>query len=173
MENTNMTEDLRQRTFKYFSDRNIELPVAVQNAINDAFDEHDFDHNYPDDDAVSIYSKTDIDEFEGDTNVFTEIEVQVGNGYSSGDIINKYSLYGTLSIAGAYTEYINLYNGDELIDNVKSIEKSRNNKLEDPNDFCVILLEEEIFGEGNFEAIPRLYIYVPKEWSDNDGSEVR
>lgn len=165
-EDINLSETLKIKTLKYFEERNIEIPIPVKNAIEDVFDENDFNHEYPDDDAVSLYSKNDIDEFEADTCVFTELEIQVGEGYSSGDVINKFTYYGELSTANAYTEYINLYNGEELVNEVKKIEKTSNNKLINPDDFCVIVLEEQIFRYGEFESIPRVFIYVPKEWSD-------
>lgn len=162
----NLTEDLKIRTLKYFEDHKIELPISVKNSIEDVFDEQDFDHKYPEDDAVNIYSKNDIEEFEADTSVYTELNVQVGNNCSSGDLVNKYSYYGKLNTNNAYTEYITLYDGENIINELKKIEKTTNNKLEDPNDFCVVVLEEQTFGQGNFESIPRVYIYVPKVWED-------
>lgn len=161
-----INEELKENTFKYFKEKNISIPIDVYRAIETVFDEVSFEKTFTNEDSISLYSIDDIDEFEGDTSVFTELNIQIGSEYSSGDLINKYSYYGKLNTKGAYTEYINLYDGEELINEVKKVEKSNNNQLENKNDWCIVLLEEQKFSEGTFESIPRLYIYAPYRWSD-------
>lgn len=154
----NINAELKAQTTEFFSKNNIQLPIEVQNAISDVFDENDFN----DDDSVNIYFKEDLDSFQSDTMLLKQLNVQVRGGNSSGDILDKYSYYGVLTTEGAYSENIALYDGEEMINQLSYIEPTEINKVENPDDYCVVVIEESEFHMGEYNVIPRLYIYVPK-----------
>lgn len=163
MENINesqsATEELRKNTLDFFDRNKIVLPIEVTNALSDVFDENDFTSD--DDDVINIYFKEDLEDFLTDTTIITQLNVQVKGGNSSGEILNKYSYYGVLKTEQAYTEDIGLYDGENLISHVSYIEPTDTNKLEDPNDYCIVLIEEQEFHYGDFITVPRLYMYLP------------
>jgi hypothetical protein len=51
---------------------------------------------------------------------------------------------------------------------VRLIEPKTTNHLDNPNDWCVVLIEEKVFEMGNYEVTPRLYVYVPMAFKPKD-----
>ena len=156
----NVTEELRKNTFNFLEKNNIELPFNVKDALNDAFDENDFTSD--EDDIINIYFKEDLEDFLTDTLLLTQLNIQVAGGNSSGDVLDKYTYYGNLITANAFYENIGFYNGEELVKQHSLIEATDTNKLENPNDFCIVVIEEQEFHMGEYTVIPRLYVYIPK-----------
>ena len=106
--------------------------------------------------------KEDLEDFLTDTVLITQLNIQVKGGNSSGEILDKYSYYGVLNTENAFYENIGLYDGETLIKQHSLIEPTDTNKLEDPNDFCIVVIEEQEFHMGEYTVMPRLYIYIPK-----------
>lgn len=152
-------KSLHSRVFDYFKNNKITIPEQVITAINQVFEDVSFSSD--DDDVVSIYGKNDSADFETDTELFTQLNIQVDGGNSSGDIVSKYTFYGKLDAENAYTENIGLYSGEKLIDTIHDIKPQHSNKIENLNDWCIVVINEEIFEMGEFNETPRLYIYAP------------
>ena len=159
-EEFNATEDLRERTFNFFKNNKIELPIPVDNALSDVFDENDFEASAMDE-AINIYFKEDIDSFLTDTLIIRQINTQVKGGNSSGLVLDKYDYYGVLKTKGAETINYALYDGEEIINQVRLVEPTGPNVLDNPADWCIVLIEETEFHMGELQIIPRVYIYVP------------
>lgn len=155
-----ITHQLKQKTFEFLSKNNIELPIDVKNALNDVFDENDFTSD--EEDVINIYFKEDLEDFQTDTVLLTQLNVQIKGGNSSGEILDKYTYYGNLITENAFYENIGLYDGETLVRQHSLIEPTDTNKLEDPNDYCILVIEEQEFHMGEYTVIPRLYIYIPK-----------
>lgn len=154
-----VTEELRKRTFEFLNKNNIKLPIEVENSLSDVFDENDFTSD--EDDVINIYFKEDLEDFLTDTMCLKQLNIQVKGGNSSGEILEKYSYYGVLSTENAFSENIGLYDGETLVNQLSLIEPSALNKLENPADFCIVVIEESEFHMGEYTVIPRLYIYIP------------
>ena len=154
-----ITEQLRQKTFEFLQKNNIQLPIDVKNALNDVFDENDFTSD--EEDIINIYFKEDLEDFLTDTLLITQLNIQVKGGNSSGEVLDKYSYYGVLNTDNAFYENIGFYDGETLIKQHSLIEPTDTNKLEDPNDYCIVVIEEQEFHMGEYTVIPRLYIYIP------------
>jgi high-affinity Fe2+/Pb2+ permease len=157
-----VTNGLHQKIMKYFEDKGIKIPGQVESAINQVFQEN----NFPSDEegVLNIYGKSDLESFETDTMLLTQLNVQVKGGNSAGDILSKYTYYGTLDTKDAFQEDIGLYDGEELIDQVRLQKASKTNHLENPNDWAVFLIEEKVFEMGSYEVTPRIYIYAPVDF---------
>ena len=108
-----------------------------------------------------IYFKEDLEDFLTDTMLLKQLNVQVKGGNSSGDILDKYSYYGELKTTNAYTENTGLYDGEELVNQLTKIDPTAINQLENPADFCIVVIEETEFHMGEYNVTPRLYIYIP------------
>ena len=76
--------------------------------------------------------------------------------------MDKYTYYGNLIVENAFNENIALYDGETMINQISNIEATDTNKLENPEDYCIVLIEEQVFHMGEFTVIPRLYIYIPE-----------
>ncbi len=162
---TNLTEEeitklLRQKTFEFLEKNNINMPDDVKTALNDVFDENDFTSD--EDDVINIYFKEDLEDFLTETALLTQLNIQVKGGNSSGEVLDKYTYFGNLITENAYYENIGFYDGETLIKQHSLIEATDTNRLEDPNSFCIVVIEEQEFHMGEYTVIPRLYIYIPK-----------
>ena len=62
MENNeiNVTEELRKKTFDFFKNNGIQLPIPVDNALCDVFDENDFTESADDETVINIYFKEEM-----------------------------------------------------------------------------------------------------------------
>jgi len=156
MEDSSKT--LKEKTKEFLKRNNIQLTIEIQNALEDAFDENDFTE---DEDSVNIYFKEDLENFLTDTMLLKQLNVQVKGGNSSGDILEKYTYYGELSTTNAYSENTALYDGETLVSQLTFIEPTAINKLENPVDCCIVVIEETEFHMGEFNVVPRLYLYIP------------
>ena len=161
IEKEDVNNEYKKRTFDFFKNNNIDLPIPVKNAIEDAFDENDFVQTENGDDVVNIYFKEDLEDFLRDTTIYRQLNVQVMGGNSSCDILDPFVYYGDIDFTNAINENINLYNGEEEIKNVSNINAQDTNKLADPNDYCVLIIEESECHMGEYSTMIRLYIYVP------------
>src|SRR5574344_499113 len=101
-----VTNGLHQKILNYFEDKGIKIPGQVESAINQVFQEN----NFPSDEegVLNIYGKSDLESFETDTMLLTQLNVQVKGGNSAGDILSKYTYYGTLDTKDAFQEDIGL-----------------------------------------------------------------
>ena len=155
-----ITHQLKQKTFEFLSKNNITLPETVNEELNNVFDENDFTSD--EEDVINIYFKEDLEDFLTDTVLITQLNIQVKGGNSSGEVLDKYTYYGTLNTDDAFYENIGFYDGEVLVKQHSLIEPTDTNKLADPNDFCIVVIEEQEFHMGEYTVIPRLYIYIPK-----------
>ncbi len=156
-----ITEALRKKTFEFFEKYRIELPVQVKNGISDVFDENDFTSD--EEDVINIYFREDLEDFEMDTALSVDLNVQATGGNSSGDIFNKFTYYepNSLETKNAVSQHIHIYDGEEMLDSILNIDATASNHLENPNDWGIFLIEEQRFEMGNYEKTQRLYIYSP------------
>jgi hypothetical protein len=161
-----ITESLKKKLFDYLAKANVSIPGSVETSINQVFDENTFTSD--DDNIINVYDKNELEDFEQETMMLTQLNVQVRGGNSSGDVLSKYTYYGNLETTGAYSENIAMYDGETLVEQVRLIEPKTTNHLDNPNDWCVVLIEEKVFEMGNYEVTPRLYVYVPMAFKPKD-----
>lgn len=156
-----ITEELRKKTIEFFERNKIDLPIRVRNGIDDVFDENDFTSD--EEDVINIYFKEDLEDFEKDTVLSVDLNIQATGGNSSGDLFNKFTYYedNSLDTKNAVSQHIHLYDGEDRLDSVLDIDAIESNHLENPNDWGVFLIEEQRFEMGNYEKTQRLYIYSP------------
>lgn len=158
-------EKIKQKLYDYLQSYKITIPDRIRKSINDVFDENDFVDS---DDVMYIYFKNDLEMFESETACANIIYFDISkNRKSSFDIVTKYTYYGKLDFNNSFTEDIKIINDESEIYEVSNIIPTDFNKLENPEDYCIIVLVERIFENGEYSEIPRLYFYVPQEIPEN------
>lgn len=165
MENNeiDVTEELRKKTFDFFKNNGIQLPIPVDNALCDVFDENDFTESADDETVINIYFKEDLESFLDETKIINQLNTQVNGGNSSGLILEKYDYYdqNVLRTAGAEYHNFGLYSGEDMIKQLLLVEPKNTNTIDNPVDWCICVIEETEFNHGELTITPRLYIYCP------------
>lgn len=161
-----LTSSLKRKLLNYLMESKIDVPSNVRAAIDQVFEENTFTSD--EDGIINVYDSGEADDFEQETMMLTQLNVQVRGGNSSGDVLSKYTYYGSLDTSGACSENIGLYDGEDLVEQVRLVEPKGTNRLANRNDWCVILIEEKVFEMGDYEVTPRLYVYVPKAFKPKD-----
>ena len=159
----NDNEKIYSDIISYLSKYNIQIPPRISSALKDMLDENDFIYS---DDVIHIYFKEDLESFEAETECANILYFDISeNNNSSFDIISKYTYYGNLIINNSYAEDLKIINNDQEVYNISEIVPNNLNKLENPNDYCLIVLVERLFENKEYSEIPRIYFYVPEEIS--------
>lgn len=141
-------------TIQYFTDNNIPLPIDVKNAIEDVFMEND---NV---EEVLCYQKEDLETFEEDLTLTTEIHVHF-NGNSQGSYSDVWTYYGGVEWSLSEISDFNRDNGDPVEDITNSISNTKSTI--NPEEYQVILIEKTNWDTNTKEYTKKdtLYIYCP------------
>ena len=164
-----MNQEQFDAVVSYFDDLNIELPSDVKNSIEDVFREND---NIS---SVECYHLEDIEQFEQDLQPINIVMMNL-DGSNSGEIHNFFTYYG--GVEHDLLEKIQLYDGEELHTDISNIEGSGTSKLEDTNDYTIILVEKTTWDTS---ASPKeapsveniLFIYCPYSAEGIDETDLR
>lgn len=172
----NDNNDVRRQLDGILKADGVVLPVPVQSALNDAFAENDFLSSA--EDSVNIYFREDKDLFEDDVSEGTVVYVMLDSDKSSGDIVSRYTYYGKIAGEKTSTEDIRLFRKPATAEDdpipvttIASVSPAQSNAIDNPNDFCIAVMVEEMFENGQYTQTPRLYLYVPQDRPKTEDAE--
>lgn len=157
---SNYLTKLKIQLINELSRLDMKLPIAVKNAISDIFDENDdINENNLD---INIYKLQDIDELNNDMFAHTNIKIS-DSGCVNLSFTKAYSHYNKYQFK--YNESIKFIVNEDDYEKEEEIiisELEQNtNKLLDPNDYLVYLLEEHNFAENLYNKHYYIIIYMP------------
>ena len=135
------------------------IPDKVYNAIDDAFEEVDFDESISD--SVNVYGSDEFALLLSDIDIHTYLEVSV-NSLSNGDVSRKYTYYGKMD--AKYDEDIRLVDGTDVMNLSKT---SVGNNNVDRSQWLVVVVSTNKFYLGKMNTINRIYIYVPEKLNND------
>jgi hypothetical protein len=147
-------ENKHQQILQFFEESDIDLPIAVQNALEDVFAENDSIEN------VDIYFKDDYELLGEELRVINEVDVYLGQP-SSGSVFNVFTYYGDIEYS--VSEFVNLL--DEkggIIEDITHIDNRNAMTEANPEEFVVVLFEKLEWSDGQLVRDPRLVIYCPE-----------
>lgn len=147
-------ENKHQQILQFFEENDIDLPIAVQNALEDVFAENDSIEN------VDIYFKDDYELLGEELRVINEVDAYLGQP-SSGSVFNVFTYYGDIEYS--VSEFVNLL--DEkggIIEDITHIDNRNAMTEANPEEFVVVLFEKLEWSDGKLVRDPRLVIYCPE-----------
>jgi hypothetical protein len=147
-------ENKHQQILQFFEENDIDLPLAVQNALEDVFAENDLVEN------VDIYFKGDYELLGEELRVINEVDVYLEKP-SSGSVFNVFTYYGDIEYS--VSEFVNLL--DEkggIIEDITHIDNRNAMTEANPEEFAVVLFEKLEWSDGQLARDPRLVIYCPE-----------
>ena len=142
-----------QQILDYFNENDIDLPIAVKNAIEDVFNEND------EIETVDIYFKDDYELLGEELKVINEVDAYVEKP-SSGTVYVVITYYGEVEYS--VSEFVNLYQGRDLLEDITHIDNRNALTEANPSDYAVIIFEKLTWGNGTSKREPRLVIYCPE-----------
>jgi hypothetical protein len=147
-------ENKHQQTLQFFTDNDIDLPIAVQNALEDVFAENNIIEH------VDIYFKDDYELLGEELRVINEIDVYLEQP-SSGSVFNVFTYYGDIEYS--VSEFVNLLdNNGNIIEDITHIDNRDALSQANPEDFLIVIFEKLEWSEGNLTRDPKLVIYCPE-----------
>ena len=154
-----------KKVINYFIEENkVALPSEVKNAIIDVFTELvDEEAEEQVDPEVVVYFRQDKDEFESDMTLTNESVIFIDD-VSEGNCYEVFVYYGDLTISKSeFTKLASKESGILKEDIVAVDNQQYITKINNPDDFVVLILENNVWGEGKFNATYSVFIYCPKE----------
>jgi hypothetical protein len=148
-----MNEKFKQ-IIEFFKEEDIELPIDVNNAIEDVFNEND------EVEKVDIYFRKDASVFEDDLRLSNTINAHVDKP-STGSVNAVFTYYGNIQYS--LSEFIRVYNNDQEEEEVTVIDNLERPSVLDQDSYAVVLVENIEWENGNLNREPHLYIYCPEE----------
>ena len=146
--------DKLEKILEFFKSEKIELPIDVNNAIEDVFNENDTINN------VDIYFREDANVFESDLLLENRVDAHL-NKPSSGSVNAVFTYYGDIEYS--LSEFVTLYNDEnEVEEQITSIDNRDSHSRLDPDRYAVVLLEKITWENGKIERTPNLFIYCPE-----------
>lgn len=141
---------------EFFSSNEIEMTEEVKTALQNVFDENDFDGDL--DDPINIYFKSNKEDYLNDTKCSVTLDIEL-NKLSSGTIFSHYNYLGKTKVS--YSENIILEENGDVLERISEIAESKASFNE--NEFNILVIEQVSFLDGELTRTPRLYIYIPFE----------
>lgn len=119
--------------FDFFRKLGIEIPVQVNNVIEDVFKENDVI------DTVNCYFLEDVDTFEKDMTIKNTSYIDLKTGAGKGTNVSTWTYYGNILYSLSEDFRILDINDSEFI--LSDLKDDNYSTLEDPNDWCIIVTE--------------------------------
>lgn len=141
---------------EFFSSNKIEMTEEVKTALQNVFEENDFDGDL--DDPINIYFKNNKEDYLNDTKCSVTLDIEL-NKLSSGTIFSHYNYLGKTKVS--YSENIILEENGDVLERISEIAESKASFNE--NEFNILVIEQVSFLDGELARTPRLYIYIPFE----------
>lgn len=143
----------------------INLPIAVQNSIQDVFEEND------DINDVGVYFKNELENFETDITFENEVMITLGKS-SEGIMYDHFTYYGDIDYSASENYKLIDSNNNEVQD-ISSYNPGINSKVIDSDDYAVVLIETvEWDSEGNISKTASMKIYAPVEFEEFEYQDV-
>jgi predicted kinase len=142
-----------EKILDFLKSEGVEVPTEVKNSIEDVFAENDNVEN------VDIYFKEDADLFGTDLTLINEVNSYL-NLPSKGNYNNVFTYYGEIEYS--LSEFVKLYDGDKLIDNITNVDKRDIPTDFRSSDFAVVLVERVKWEQSKLVRTPHLYVYCPQ-----------
>jgi hypothetical protein len=147
-------ENKHQQILQFFTDNDVELPIAVQNALEDVFTENNMIEH------VDIYFKDDYELLGEELRVINEVNAYLEQP-SSGSIFNVFTYYGDIEYS--VSEFVNLLDTKgKIIEDITHIDNRNAISEANPTDFLVVIFEKLKWSEGTLTRDPKLVIYCPE-----------
>jgi hypothetical protein len=147
-----------QQILDFFNENNIELPISVVNSIEDVFTENDSIE------TVDIYFKDDYELLGEELRVINEVDAYLDKP-SSGSIYNVFTYHGEIEYS--VSEFVNLYKGEELLEDITHIDNRDAMTEINPEEYAVVIFEKVEWSDGNIVRQPRLILYCPQILEEN------
>jgi hypothetical protein len=151
-----------KKILDFFKENKVELPIDVNNALEDVFNEN------KEIDEVNIYFKEDADLFEDDLILTNNVVADLKNP-SSGSVNNVFTYYGEVDFS--LSEFVRLVDGEEVVEEITSIDRLDNPSKLNRESYAVILVENVKWEKGEVTRKPNLSIYCPQNSPDAEESE--
>ena len=159
----NEGDDFMQEKLKkikdYFSQNDVNLPIDVNNALEDVFNENDEIED------GEVYFKEDAELFEDDLILANELNVDY-KGPSKGSINNVFTYYGEVDFS--LSEFVSLVDGDKVIEEITRIDQLDRPSQLNAEMFAIVLIEKVSWQDGELERVPHLYIYCPYDAKEGE-----
>jgi hypothetical protein len=148
-----MSEKL-QKILDFFKENQIELPIDVNNALEDVFNENEEVDN------VDMYFREDAEVFEEDIILANNVNADL-KGPSSGSMNNVFTYYGEIDYS--MSEFIRLVDGEELIEEITMIDQLEVPSRLNRDMYAIVLIENVQWEKGEVKREPHLYVYCPEK----------
>lgn len=136
-----------------FNEYVIEIPIAVTNSFDDAFEEN------PEIELVDVYFRGDYELLGKDLQVINAVKAYIDHP-SDGTSYNVFTYFGDIEYS--VTEFVKLFDGEKLLEDITHIDNKNAPTEVNPGEWAVVVFEKIEWGEGKYTKTPKLIIYCPE-----------
>ena len=150
-------KEKHQRLLEFFKEQGVELPIDVNNALEDVFNENDSVED------VNIYFKEDADLFGEDLILVNDVKAQL-KGPSEGKSNNVFTYYGEVDYS--LSEFVKLMDGDKVLEEVTNVDQIDAATTINQSMFAIVLIERVEWKDAKISKKAEMYVYCPQESKD-------
>lgn len=150
-------KEKHQRLLEFFKEQGVELPIDVNNALEDVFNENDGIED------VDVYFKEDADLFGDELVLVNDVKAQL-KGPSEGKSNNVFTYYGEVDYS--LSEFVKLMDGDKVLEDITNVDQLDMPTTVNRSMFAIVLIEAVEWKNGTSSKRPKLYVYCPQESKD-------
>jgi hypothetical protein len=150
-------KEKHQRLLEFFKEEGVELPIDVNNALEDVFNENDKIED------VDVYFKEDAELFGEELVLINDVKAQL-KGPSEGKSNNVFTYYGEVDYS--LSEFVKLMDGDKVLEDITNVDQLDMPTTVNKSMFAIVLVEYVEWKDSAVTKKPRLYVYCPQESKD-------